>query len=97
LATEPTCYLTYAEAVLIQVFVMRRSCESQLRVDDRSLIESARTSRTPLLYRTVAALLRDDDIMSTPSSTVNRVSVGVSVQIAYWGHFLSQPDAMCRP
>jgi len=41
LATEPTRYVTYAEAVLIHVVVMRRFGESHFGVDDRALIESA--------------------------------------------------------
>jgi death on curing protein len=41
LATEPTRYITYAEAVLIHVVVMRYFGEAHLGVDDRALIESA--------------------------------------------------------
>jgi death-on-curing protein len=41
LATEPTRYITYAEAVLIHVVVMRYFGESHFGVDDRALIESA--------------------------------------------------------
>ena len=41
MATEPTRYITYAEAVLIHVVVMRYFGESHFGVDDRALIESA--------------------------------------------------------
>jgi death-on-curing protein len=41
LATEQTRYVTYAEAVLIHVVVMRYFGESHFGVDDRALIESA--------------------------------------------------------
>jgi prophage maintenance system killer protein len=41
LATEQTRYITYAEAVLIHVVVMRYFGESHFGVDGRSLIESA--------------------------------------------------------
>jgi prophage maintenance system killer protein len=41
LATEPTRHITYAEAVLIHVVVMRHFGESHFGVDDRALIESA--------------------------------------------------------
>ena len=41
MATEPTRCITYAEAVLIHVVVMRYFGESQFGVDDRTLIESA--------------------------------------------------------
>ena len=41
MATEPTRYITYAEAVLIHVVVMRHFGESHFGVDDRALIESA--------------------------------------------------------
>lgn len=41
MATEPTRYVTYAEAVLIHVLVMRHSGETHFGVDDRALIESA--------------------------------------------------------
>lgn len=40
MATEPTRYITYAEAVLIHV-VMRYFGETHFGVDDRALIESA--------------------------------------------------------
>ena len=41
MATEQTRYVSYAEAVLIHVLVMRHSGESHFGVDDRALIESA--------------------------------------------------------
>ena len=41
MATEPTRYITYAEAVLIHVVVMRYFGETHFGVDDRALIESA--------------------------------------------------------
>lgn len=41
MATEPTRHITYAEAVLIDVVVMRYFGESHLGVQDRALIESA--------------------------------------------------------
>jgi hypothetical protein len=41
LAAEPTRYITYAEAVLIHVVVMRYFGEAHFGVDDRALIESA--------------------------------------------------------
>ena len=41
MATEQTRYVTYAEAVLIHVVVMRHFGESHFGVDDRALIESA--------------------------------------------------------
>ena len=41
MATEQTRYITYAEAVLIHVVVMRYFGESHFGVDDRALIESA--------------------------------------------------------
>ena len=41
MATERTRYITYAEAVLIHVIVMRYFGETRLGVDDRTLIESA--------------------------------------------------------
>ena len=41
MATEPARYVTYAEAVLIHVVVMRYFGESHFGVDDRALIESA--------------------------------------------------------
>ena len=41
MATERTRYITYAEAVLIHVVVMRYFGETHFGVDDRALIESA--------------------------------------------------------
>jgi death on curing protein len=41
LATEQTRYVTYAEAVLIHVLVMRYFGETHYGVDNRALIESA--------------------------------------------------------
>ncbi len=41
MATEPTRYVTYAEAVLIHVLVMRHCGESHFGVADRALVESA--------------------------------------------------------
>lgn len=41
MATEQTRFITYAEAVLIHVVVMRYFGETHFGVDDRALIESA--------------------------------------------------------
>jgi prophage maintenance system killer protein len=43
LATEETVYLSYAEAVLIHILLMRFLGEVQYGVFDRSLVESALT------------------------------------------------------
>ena len=41
MATKPARYITYAEAVLIHVVVMRYFGETHFGVDDRALIDSA--------------------------------------------------------